>query len=74
MESLLRKSAIYGFFIGIGAAILFVKYAEVENIGDGATLTNHLPMDEYIITVLRFGVVASILGLVCGLILLNKKK
>ena len=35
MEKLLRKSAIYGFFVGIGAGILLVKYRQVEHFNAG---------------------------------------
>jgi len=73
MENLLRKSAIYGFFIGIGLAILFVKHKVVENF-DGGYSTYEVPIMDYVITVLKCGVVASIIGLLSGLILFYKKK
>lgn len=65
VEKLIRKSAIYGFFIGIGIAILFVKYKVVNNLGVGVTETSYVPVVDYIVTVLRFGVVASFLGSLC---------
>ncbi|WP_018393251.1 hypothetical protein [Bacillus sp. 37MA] len=74
MENLLRKSVVYSFFIGIGIAILAVNYKEVINLGEGVTQTSYLPVAEYIITVLRCGVVASILGLIWGLLLYNRIK
>ena len=55
MEIYLRKGAIYGFFLGIGLAILFVKY----------TIT----LEEYLISVCRIGVIISFLGVLYGWLL-----
>ncbi|MGM9922708.1 MAG: hypothetical protein ACI35R_00485 [Bacillus sp. (in: firmicutes)] len=73
MEKLLRKSAIYGFFVGIGAGILLVKYRQVEHFNGGYS-TSYVPIADYIIPVLRWGVVAAVIGLLCGLYLYNQKK
>ncbi|MFS0576962.1 hypothetical protein AB1K83_15080 [Sporosarcina sp. 179-K 3D1 HS] len=74
MEILLRKSAVYSFFMGIGIAILLVNYKEVENLGDGVRSISYKPIAEYIISVLRFGVIASFLGLLCGLYIVRKNR
>lgn len=74
MEHLLRKSAIYGFFIGIGLAIFFVNYKEVTNLGNGLTETSYLPVIEYIVNVLRFGFLSSLLGLLTGWYLYKNKR
>ena len=74
MENLLRKSALYGFFIGLGLAIFLVNYKEVTNLGDGVTETSYRPVVEYIVNVLRFGVISSLLGLLTGLFIYKYKR
>ncbi|MER1999549.1 MAG: hypothetical protein ABS882_07225 [Lysinibacillus sp.] len=73
MEKILRKSAIYGFFIGIGLGIFLVNYKEVTNLGDGITETTYLPIVDYIVNVLRFGVISALLGLLAGWYLYKNK-
>ncbi|MFC6038881.1 hypothetical protein ACFPYN_05360 [Paenisporosarcina macmurdoensis] len=44
MENLLRKSAFYGFLLGLGYAILFTKYKEVTDLGEGVSETMYFPV------------------------------
>ncbi len=74
MEKLLSKSAFYSFLIGIGLGILFVKYKQVSHYNNGVMETSYLPITEYVITVLKYGVIASLLGLLFGLFLYIKKR
>jgi len=74
MERLLRKGALYGFLIGLGVAILFVSNKETENLGNGVTSISNLPLIDYIILLLRYGVVGSFGGLVIAGYLFLKHK
>ncbi|MFJ8260653.1 hypothetical protein ACIQ4I_01680 [Rummeliibacillus sp. NPDC094406] len=75
MEKLLKKSALYGFVIGLGIAIIFVNYKEIRDLGNGGIEIAYLPLSEYIISVLRYGVIASFVGVLCGwIIYINQKK
>lgn len=74
MEKILRKSAIYSFFIGIGLGILFIKYEQVTRVNSVITETSYLSLTEYIIMLLKYGVVVSILGLLFGWYIYNKQK
>ncbi|MFC4323169.1 hypothetical protein [Litchfieldia salsa] len=66
MESRLRKSSIYGFLIGLAVSILFVDYKEVTQVGNGVTQTTYKPVIEYIVLILRFGIIGMFLGLFIG--------
>lgn len=59
----LKNSAIYGFLSGIGLAILFVNTEVTTELGDAMTQTVTVPVFEYIVTVLRYGVVGAVVGL-----------
>jgi hypothetical protein len=53
-------------------AIFLVNYKEVNNLGDGVTETSYLPVVDYIVTVLRFGIISSLLGLLYGWLIFKK--
>lgn len=74
MEKFIRIYAIYGFFIGLGLGILFVKYRSVEHIDAGVSETSYVPLVDFIIPVLRIGVIGSFLGLFLGYYLYKKNK
>lgn len=74
MERVLRKSAIYGFLVGVGLAILFVDYKQVTHLNGGTYETVYLSIPEYIITVLKFGVGGICYGLLGGWIIGNKNR
>ena len=63
MENLLRKSAFYGFLVGIGYAILFTKYKETTDLLEGLSETTYVPVMEYVITVLQYGVGGAVVVL-----------
>lgn len=74
MEKILRKSAIYSFFIGIGIGILFVRYEQDTRVGFEVIETSYLSPMEYIIILLKYGVISAILGLLFGWYRYNKQK
>ncbi|MFS0861892.1 hypothetical protein [Fredinandcohnia sp. 179-A 10B2 NHS] len=74
MEKVIRKSAIYGLAIGLSLAILFVDYKEVEQLGEGSTLTSYKNPFEYIVSLLRFSVIGMFVGLFIGWNIEGRKK
>ncbi|WP_198520873.1 hypothetical protein [Alteribacter populi] len=65
MERNLQKSAIYGFLLTLGLAILFVDYKETYSNGS-SVVTTYVPVYDYVISLLRYSVVGSFIGLVVG--------
>lgn len=63
MENLLRKSAFYGFLLGLGYAILFTKYKEVTDLGEGVSETMYFPVMDYVVSILRYGVWGAVVAL-----------
>lgn len=66
MESRLRKSSMYGFLFGLAISILFVNYKDVTHVGHGVYQTAYKPVIEYIVSILRFGIIGMFLGLFIG--------
>ncbi|UOQ84386.1 hypothetical protein [Gracilibacillus salinarum] len=66
MESKLKKSGFYGFLLGVALAILFVDYKEVTQVHNGASITTYKPVVEYVISILRLGVIGAFIGLFTG--------
>jgi hypothetical protein len=63
MEHILRKSAFYGFLLGLGYAILFTKYKEVTELGESVSQTTYLPVMDYVVTILKYGVWGAVVAL-----------
>jgi hypothetical protein len=63
MENLLRKSAFYGFLLGLGYAILFTKYKEVIDLGESVSQTTYFPVMDYVVTTLKYGVWGAVIAL-----------
>ena len=63
MENILRKSAFYGFLLGLGYAILFTKYKEVTELGEGVSQTTYLPVMDYVVPILKYGVWGAVVAL-----------
>ncbi|WP_026691080.1 hypothetical protein [Alteribacter aurantiacus] len=61
MERTIVKSAVYGFFLTLALAILFVDYRVVE----GPTMT-YVPVYDYVIGILRYSIIGSLIGAVVG--------
>ena len=74
MEKLFRKGIIYGFLSGLGAGILFVKYKIVDRPSANIEEIYYLPIPEYIISILQYGVIGSVLGLLCCWFFESKKR
>ncbi|GEL78521.1 hypothetical protein [Tenuibacillus multivorans] len=66
MESILKKSGIYGFVFGLAISILLVSYKDVIQVSNGGYVTTYKPVFEYIISILRFGIIGMFLGLFIG--------
>lgn len=66
MESRLIKSSIYGLLFGLAISILFVNYKDVTQVGNGVYQTTYKPVIEYIVPILRFGIIGMFLGLFIG--------
>lgn len=66
MESRLLKSSIYGLLFGLAISILFVNYKDVTQVGIGVYETTYIPVIEYIVSILRFGIISMFLGLFIG--------
>lgn len=66
MESRLRKSSIYGLLFGLAISILFVNYKDVTQVSDGVYQTTYKPVIEYIVSILRYGIIGMFLGLFIG--------
>jgi uncharacterized membrane protein YidH (DUF202 family) len=65
MESRLRKSGIYGLLFGLAIAILFVDYKDIQ-VSNDVYVTTYKPVIEYIVSILRFGIIGMFLGLFIG--------
>ncbi|QOR64980.1 hypothetical protein IM538_14140 [Cytobacillus suaedae] len=66
MEKAIRKTGIYGFVFGLAIAILLVDYKDVSRLGNGGTVTTYTPIFEYIVSILRLGIVGMFVGLLIG--------
>lgn len=66
MESRLRKSGIYGLFLGLALAILFVDYKNATQVVNGSYVTTYKSLIEYIVTLLRFSIIGMFLGIFIG--------
>jgi hypothetical protein len=66
METRLRKSGIYGLLFGLAFSILFVDYKDVTPMSNGGSVTTYKPVLEYIVSILRFGIIGMFIGMLIG--------
>lgn len=66
MEKAIRKTGIYGLVFGLAIAILLVDYKDVSRLGHNSTVTTYTPIFEYIVSILRFGIIGMFGGLLFG--------
>ena len=66
MEKRLRKSSLYGFLIALAISILFVSYKDVAEVGNDGYQITYKPVFDYIISILRIGIIGMFLGLFIG--------
>lgn len=65
LEKSIQKWAIYGFFISLALAILFVDYKETYN--DSATrIITYVPVYDYIVSIIRYSVIGAFGGVFVG--------
>ncbi|UOQ83977.1 hypothetical protein [Gracilibacillus salinarum] len=65
MENILRKSSFYGLLFGLAIAILVISYKDVQ-VNNGVRHITYMPVFEYIIQILRVGIIGMFLGLFIG--------
>ena len=68
MEKYIRKGLIYGFLFGIAIAIFFIKHYEIITASDGNEI-NYLLVFDYIILILKRGIVGAFSGAIIGFII-----
>ncbi|MFB6468893.1 hypothetical protein ACE38V_19245 [Cytobacillus sp. Hz8] len=66
MESRLIKAGIYGLLFGLAISILFVDYKEVTQVSNSEYVTTYKPIIEYIVSILRFGIIGMFFGIFIG--------
>lgn len=66
MESRLRKFGIYGLLFGLAISILLVDYKEVIPQGNEAYEITYKPVIDYIVPIMRFGIIGMFFGLFIG--------
>ncbi|MGP4039048.1 hypothetical protein ACTWP4_03930 [Gracilibacillus sp. D59] len=65
MEKILRKSSVYGLLFGLVVAIFVISYKDVQ-VNNGVRHITYMPVFEYIIQILRVGIIGMFLGLFIG--------
>ncbi len=65
MEQSIKKWAIYGFFISLALAILFVDYKVITPF-DGGYTTQYVPVYDYIVSIIRYSVLGAFAGIFIG--------
>lgn len=66
MEKKLQKSGLYGLLIGLAVSILFVSYKDVQDLGNGSYEISYKPIYDYVILILRLGIIGMFVGLFIG--------
>lgn len=69
METKMVKGAKYGFLTGLGLSILFVPYKTTIRLNQGLTETTYVNLQDYVISLLRYSVLFTILALVVVLVI-----
>ncbi|MGG4385245.1 hypothetical protein ABEX08_24795 [Priestia megaterium] len=72
MLKFIEKGFLYGFILGISLGLFTVPYKEVI-VGD-LEETNYLDLSDFIIPLLRIGVVIALLGAAIGFFLYKRSK
>lgn len=72
MLKFIEKGFLYGFVLGISLGLFTVPYKEV--IVGSLTETNYFDLSDFIIPLLRVGVVVALVGAVIGFFLYQRNK
>ncbi|NGY93989.1 hypothetical protein F3K44_32355 [Bacillus megaterium] len=72
MLKFIEKGFLYGFILGISLGLFTVPYKEVV-VGD-LEETNYLDLSDFIIPLLRIGVVIALIGTVIGFFFYQYRK
>lgn len=72
MLKFIEKGFLYGFILGISLGLFTVPYKEVI-VGD-LEETNYFDLSDFIIPLLRVGVVVALVGAIIGFFLYQRNK
>ncbi|MCM3768980.1 MULTISPECIES: hypothetical protein [Priestia] len=73
MLKFIEEGFLYGFILCISLALFTVPYKEVT-VGEDLQETTYIDLSDFIIPLLRVGVVIALLGAVIGFFLYQHKK
>ncbi|MBP1932014.1 hypothetical protein [Ammoniphilus resinae] len=65
MEKCIQKGSFYGFLVCLALAFLFVDYKVITPF-DGGYTTEYVPVYDYIVSIIRFGVSGAFIGMFVG--------
>ncbi|MCR8866878.1 hypothetical protein NQ109_28540 [Priestia megaterium] len=74
MLKFIEKGFFYGLILGISLGVLIVPYKEVVSVDDSSTETTYLDLIDFIIPLLRVGVVVALVGAAIGFFLYKRNK
>lgn len=69
----IEKGFLYGFILGISLGLFTVPYKEVT-VGEGLKETTYVDFSDFIIPLLRVGVVIAFIGVVIGFFFYQHRK
>lgn len=72
MERAIKKGLIYGFLFGIALAILFIKHYELNITSEGNEI-HYLQKFDYLVLLVKRGIVGSFFGAVVAFIIYHLK-
>ncbi|MDE8676576.1 hypothetical protein [Priestia aryabhattai] len=72
MLKFIEKGFLYGFILGISLGLFIIPYKEVTE-GD-LQETNYLDLSDFIIPLLRVGVIIAIMGVLISIFIYYKNK
>lgn len=65
MNKRIRNGALYGFIVACAIGLLMANYTSKTYDGD-FTIITYLPVRDYVIAVLRYGAVGTLIGMFIG--------
>ncbi|MDP9580314.1 hypothetical protein [Priestia megaterium] len=73
MVTFIEKGFLYGFILGLSLGFFIVPYKEVSPMGEGVTETTYLNLVDFIIPLMRVGVITAVIGGLVGFFFYRKK-
>jgi hypothetical protein len=74
LVTFIEKGFLYGVILGLSLGFFIVPYKEVSPMGEGVTETTYLNLVDFIIPLIRVGVITAIIGGLVGFFFYRKKK